>query len=110
VFAAATKFSDGRTTSSPGPQPTASSAMCSAAVPFATASACFAPVKSAKAASNSATRGPIDHQPDVTASCTASTSASSITRSDSGTFQRPSVKTSSLSLANRKLCKTSFES
>ena len=39
VFAAATKLSEGTSTSSPGPQPTASSARWSAAVPFATASA-----------------------------------------------------------------------
>ena len=43
AFAAATKLSDGSTTSSPGPQPTPRSARWSAAVPFATASACGAP-------------------------------------------------------------------
>ena len=39
TLAAATKFSDGSTTSSPGPQPQATRAACSATVPLATASA-----------------------------------------------------------------------
>ena len=50
VFAAATKLSDGTTTSSPGPHPAARSARWRAAVPFATAYAYFAPQKLAELA------------------------------------------------------------
>src|SRR5262245_26362808 len=45
-------------TSSPGPTPAASSARCRADVPELTATQCWAPTYSAKAASNSATLGP----------------------------------------------------
>src|SRR4051812_33013922 len=45
-------------TSSPGPTPAARRARCRADVPELTATQCLAPTYSAKAASNSATRGP----------------------------------------------------
>src|SRR5205823_2739628 len=88
AFAAATKFSEGTTTSSPGPQPSATRARWSAAVPFATATASPAPQKAANSRSNSSTRGPMLHQPERTTSSTASTSWSSTRRSDRGTDQR----------------------
>src|SRR5919204_5803081 len=88
AFAAATKLSEGTTTSSPGPHPSATRARWSAAVPFATASASAAPQKEANSRSSSATRGPMLHQPERTTSSTASTSSSSTRRSESGTCQR----------------------
>ena len=91
VFAAATKLSDGETTSSPGPQPTASNARWSAAVPFETASACVAPENAANCVSSSATRGPMLHQPDSRTSRPALDRASSTATSDSGTLQVDSV-------------------
>ena len=63
-------------TSSPGPTPSATSARCIAAVPDATASACFAPTYSAKRRSSSAARGPVVSQPERIASATAATSSS----------------------------------
>src|SRR5436190_13507168 len=84
-FAAATKLSDGTTTSAPGPQPTASNARWSAAVPFATANACFAPQNRANSCSSSATRGPMLHQPDRTTDKTAFSISTSTSTSESGT-------------------------
>lgn len=54
ALAVATYVKVGTITSSPGCTPSASSAMCSATVPFAVASACDVPVKRAKSASNRA--------------------------------------------------------
>src|SRR6478736_4595631 len=85
VFAAATKLSDGTTTSSPGPQPTASNARWRAAVPFATAKAYFAPQKLANSRSKSATFCPMLHQPDRTTSSAASSISALTSTSDSGT-------------------------
>ena len=88
VLAAATKFRDGSTTSSPSPQPAARRAMCNAAVPFATANACGTSVAAANRCSNSATRGPMLHQPERTASSTARRRSSSTSTSESGTTHR----------------------
>ena len=87
VLAAATKVSDGRTTSSPGPQPTASTASCSAAVPLDSAIACRAPQNAANSCSNASTRGPMLHHPDATVSSTAARSSSSTSKSERGTDQ-----------------------
>src|SRR5436190_4983630 len=84
-FAAATKLSDGTTTSSPERQPTASRARWSAAVPFATANACLAPQNRANSCSSSATRGPMLHQPDRTTDKTAFSISTSTSTSESGT-------------------------
>ena len=65
-------------TSSPGPTPTARSARWSAAVPDATASACFAPTYSAKRRSSSAAFGPVVSQPERSVSATAAISSSPI--------------------------------
>ena len=87
VFAAATKFREGTMTSSPAEQPTASSARCSAVVPFETANAAFAPHMRPNSVSNSWTRGPMLHQPERTTSATACSTSSSIAMSDRGTAQ-----------------------
>src|SRR4051812_36100866 len=91
LFAAATKFNEGTTTSSPGPQSTAASARCSAAVPLATAKACSTPQNAAKDRSSSATRGPMLHHPERTTSSTAASSSSSTRTSASGTVQPASA-------------------
>src|SRR2546427_6728809 len=59
ALAAPTNVNEGRITSSPGPTSAASNEACNAAVPFTTATACFAPTNLAKLLSNSRTRGPI---------------------------------------------------
>src|SRR2546425_5257758 len=65
-------------TSSPGPTPSASAERWRAAVPDATASACFAPAYSAKRSSSSAARGPVVSQPERRVSATAAISSSPI--------------------------------
>ncbi len=85
--AVAANVSEGTTTSSPGRSRTAAQISCSAAVPLATAIACAVPTEAAKAASNSATAGPCESQPDRYAAATASTSASLKRTSLSGTAQ-----------------------
>src|SRR3954470_12077209 len=88
AFAVATNVSEGTTTSSPAPSPAAIAIRCSAAVQFVTATACSAPVYSAKASSNSFARGPWLSQPERYTSATAAMSASVTTTSASGTRQR----------------------
>src|SRR5918999_3145281 len=63
-------------TSSPGPTPSATSARCMAAVPEETASACSAPMYSAKRRSSSAAFGPLVSHPDRIVSATAAISSS----------------------------------
>jgi hypothetical protein len=58
TLALATNVNDGRMTSSPGPTPSATSSRWSPVVHEQTATACLAPIRSANAASNAATRGP----------------------------------------------------
>src|SRR5687768_2484164 len=89
VLPAATKLSEGSTTSSPALQPTASNAMWSAAVPFATAIACLTSEKAANCSSNSDTRGPMLHQPEASVSCAAAIISASTTTSESGTVHCP---------------------
>ena len=88
TFAAATKLSDGKITSSPSPHPTASRARCSAAVPFATASACGRPVSSANCALELRNARP--HAPPARRRTSRPTarSSSSTSTSESGTRQR----------------------
>ena len=76
TFAVAGQVIDVVITSSPGPIPSATSARCIAAVPEATARACFAPAYSAKRRSSSAARGPVVSQPERIASVTAAISSS----------------------------------
>src|SRR5262245_1483673 len=63
-------------TSSPGSTPSAISERCSAAVPDASASTCFASRYSAIRRSSSAARGPVVSQPDRSVSATAAISSS----------------------------------
>src|SRR5690349_18533779 len=65
-------------TSSPGPMPLASSAMCNAVVPEETAMACLILNASEKACSNLAVRGPMASMPESRTSITADFSASLI--------------------------------
>src|SRR5579884_554261 len=71
-------------TSSPGPMPIATCARCSAAVQLETATACRAPIASAKAASNSWVRGPMVSHPERNVAATASRSSSENRRSKTG--------------------------
>src|SRR5680860_51878 len=66
---------EGTMTSSPGPIPARTSARCNAVVHDERATPCGAPTRSAKAFSNSATRGPWATQPDVTVSAAAAASS-----------------------------------
>jgi hypothetical protein len=66
---------DGTITSSPGPIPETYSASWSAVVQFVVATASGAPTRSAKAASNSRTRGPWDTQPVAIVAATAAPSS-----------------------------------
>ena len=75
-FALARKVMGEVITSSPGPTPKAAMSRCSAAVPLQQATACRAPTRSPRRASNSAVRGPCVRNADVSASTTASTSSS----------------------------------
>ena len=63
-------------TSSPASTPSATSDRCSAAVPDASASTCFASRYSAIRRSSSAARGPVVSQPERSVSATAATSSS----------------------------------
>src|SRR5438552_17006197 len=76
VDAVAKNVRGGITTSCPGPMPWASNATWRAAVPFATAIACFRPRSFAKAFSNASTFGPWASIPDAMTSRTAVTSSS----------------------------------
>src|SRR5438034_2307732 len=76
VEAVAKNVKGGITTSCPGPMPWASNAIWRAAVPFATAIACFRPKSFAKAFSNASTFGPWASIPDAMTSRTAVSSAS----------------------------------
>src|SRR5439155_27183083 len=76
VEAVAKNVKGGITTSWPGPMPWASNATWRAAVPFATAIACFRPKSFAKAFSNASTFGPWASIPDAMTSRTAVTSSS----------------------------------
>src|SRR5687767_13813739 len=60
AFADAMNVSDGTSTSSPGSTPASRIATCSAAVPVAHATACFAPTYAANSRSNRSTNGPTD--------------------------------------------------
>src|SRR5215468_10300778 len=60
AFAVATNVSVGTMTSSPEPTPSALRATCNAAVPLQHEMACLTPQKSANAASNRSTYGPLD--------------------------------------------------
>src|SRR3954454_21045472 len=75
ALAVAMNDSDGTMTSSPGPTPSANSASDSAVVQLETATAAAAPTRSAKRASNSATFGPCDTQPDAMTAATAAPSS-----------------------------------
>src|SRR5437867_1830935 len=76
VEAVAKNVRGGTTTSCPGPMPCASNATCRAAVPVATAIACFRPRSFAKAFSNVSTFGPWASIPDAMTSRTAVSSSS----------------------------------
>src|SRR5439155_14030591 len=76
VDAVAKNVRGGITTSCPGPMPWASNATWRAAVPFATAIACFRPRSFAKAFSNASTFGPWASIPDAMTSRTAVSSSS----------------------------------
>src|SRR5437867_6042285 len=76
VEAVAKNVKGGITTSWPGPMPWASNATWRAAVPFATAIACFRPKSFAKAFSNASTFGPWASIPDAMTSRTAVSSSS----------------------------------
>src|SRR5687768_9948829 len=73
------------TTSSPAPTCDASSERCSAAVHEFTAMACVAPVYSANARSNAATRGPVESHPDSSALTTLAIASAPIAGGASGT-------------------------
>jgi hypothetical protein len=66
---------EGTITSSPGPTPETWSASWRAVVQLLTATASAAPTRSAKAVSNSRTRGPCDTQPEAITWATASPSS-----------------------------------
>ena len=74
ALAVAMNESEGTITSSPGPTPDAYRARCSAVVQLVVATASGAPTRSAKARSNSCTRGPWVSQPEAITSATASAS------------------------------------
>src|SRR5438876_4771367 len=76
VDAVAKNVRGGITTSCPGPMPWASNATWRAAVPFATAIACFRPQSFATAFSNASTFGPWASIPDAMTSRTAESSSS----------------------------------
>src|SRR5439155_17529321 len=76
VDAVAKNVRGGMTTSWPDPMPWARSATWSAAVPFATAIACFRPRSLAKAFSNASTLGPCASIPDARTSRTPASSSS----------------------------------
>jgi len=76
----------GTITSSPGPTPAASAAKCSAAVQELTAVENWAPTRSEKRPSNSATFGPCPTHALRRVSSTAASSAASNQGLDSGTF------------------------
>ena len=78
--------SDGTMTSSPGPMPIVCSASASAVVQLETATASAAPTRAANAASNSATFGPWETQPDAMTSATASPSSPRSVGLANGTF------------------------
>src|SRR5438552_2824219 len=76
VDAVAKNVRGGITTACPGPMPWAGNATWRAAVPFATAIACFRPRSLAKAFSNASTFGPWASIPDARTSRTAASSSS----------------------------------
>src|SRR5215218_3927819 len=85
TFAVAQNVSGVVTTSCPSPTREASSDRWSAAVHEFTATAWVAPVYSANARSKLATRGPVDSQPDSSASTTSAISSAPIAGGANGT-------------------------
>src|SRR5215218_7957351 len=85
TFAVAQNVSGVVTTSCPSPTREASSDRWSAAVHEFTATASLAPVYSANARSKLATRGPVDSQPDSSASTTSAISSAPIAGGANGT-------------------------
>ena len=75
AFADAMNVRAGTITSSPGPTPAATSAICSAAVPELAATARSVPTKEANSASKAATSGPAAIWPERRTRSTASSSA-----------------------------------